>query len=577
MKFDTKVSRRLEFLYGSEQKSHLLKEVKKLIGKYGFAVHEDPPQRRPWSEEDVVLITYGDVILPQNGTRNKLQTLENFVREKLGNAINTIHILPFFPSSSDQGFSVIDYKEVRDDLGRWEDIERLSRQYRVMADLVINHTSRFSDWFENYQIGEEPGKDYFIEVDQTRDLSKVTRPRSSPLLSTVKTSRGLKYVWTTFSDDQIDLDFTNPDVLLEFIDIFLFYLSKGISLIRLDAIAYLWKEIGTNSIHLEETHEVIRLFRDIVDHVDPDVTLITETNVPFEENVSYFGEGDEAHMIYQFSLPPLLLHAILSENGQYLTRWARQLPEPQEGCTYFNFTSSHDGIGVRPLEGLVPDEEFDYLVKGAEERGGFVSYKKNSDGSQSPYELNITYFDAFSEPGKENSELQMKRYMCSQIIMLSLQGVPGIYFHNFTATENDLEGVAEAGEKRAINRKQWDREELDEQISKPSAHTNRVLTRYKELLRIRKGHQAFSPEAGQRVLDLGDEFFALIREPEAGESILAVSNISNRKQSIPHARLKAYTGEAETLNNLLRDEERRIEPALELDAFESVWLKLQAV
>lgn len=573
MNFDSKVVDRLEFLYGAEQGHKLLAEIKELIAQYGFEANEDVNPTKPWTQEDAILITYGDVILPQNGQANKLQTLADFITDRLGNAINTVHILPFFPSSSDQGFSVIDYKKVRDDLGEWKDIETLAIQYRVMADLVINHTSRFSDWFENYQIGKNPGKDYFIEVDSATDLSKVTRPRNSPLLTMVKTTDGLRYVWSTFSDDQIDLDFRNPEVLLEFIDIFLFYLSKGIRLIRLDAIAYLWKKIGTNSIHLEETHQVIKLFRDLADYLADDITLITETNVPFEENISYFGEGDEAHMIYQFSLPPLLLHAILTENGKYLSRWARDLPNPPEGCTYFNFTASHDGIGVRPLEGLVPEEEFDYLVEGTEARGGFVSYKTNADGSQSPYELNITYFDAFSKPGEKVTDLQLRRYFCSQIIMLSLKGIPGIYFHNFTATQNDLKGVAQTGEKRAINRKQWRKEELNTRLNRSADMTGRVLKRYKKLLNIRKQHAAFSPDAEQEVLQLGDNFFAICRHsiPE-DQHILCISNITSEYQSIARSKLSGFVNGAETIKNILSDKQRSVYPQLELEPFETVWL-----
>ncbi|HLR24587.1 MAG TPA: alpha-amylase family glycosyl hydrolase, partial [Fodinibius sp.] len=465
-------------------------------------------------------------------------------------------------------------REVRDDLGNWNNIEDLSQKYNIMADLVINHTSRFSDWFENYRMGKEPGKDYFIEVNPSSDLSTVTRPRNSPLLTTVETDRGLRYVWTTFSEDQVDLDFSNPDVLHEFVNIFLFYLSKGISLIRLDAVAYLWKEIGTNSIHLKETHQIIKLFRDLMDHIAPNAALITETNVPFDENINYFGEGDEAHMIYQFSLPPLLLHAILKEKGQYITQWAKELPEPPEGCTYFNFTASHDGIGVRPLEGLVPDEEFDYLVQSTQERGGFVSYKENRDKSQSPYELNITFYDAFAEPGKENTQLQVKRYLCSQIIMLSLQGVPGIYFHNLTATKNHLKGVANTGEKRAINRKQWQLQELEKHLADSHDITHYVLKRYKQVLQIRKKHPAFSPQSPQEVLDFGHSFFAF-RRSSGKETILCISNITHTHQIIENDQLSPLTGEAEWFEELLANEKRIIDPKLKLKPFETVWLVLQ--
>lgn len=574
MAFDQKILEHLASIYDKDTAKTLVSRIHNLIGRYEFQVIDKQRKDKfPWDEKDAILITYGDVINQNGSSDKKIPLLEDFLGQYVDGAINSVHILPFFPSSSDQGFSVIDYKQVRDDLGEWEDIERLADKYLVMADLVINHTSRFSKWFKNYQLHEDPGKDYFIEVDPSVNISSITRPRSSPLFTAVETNNGLRYVWTTFSDDQIDLDFSNPEVLLEFIDIFLFYLSKGIRLIRLDAIAYLWKEIGTTSVHLKKTHHVVKLFRDIVDHIDAGGTLITETNVPFEENISYFGEGDEAHMVYQFSLPPLLLHAILTENAQYLTDWAMALPEPPPGCTFFNFTASHDGIGVRPLEGLVPDEEFDYLVECAKERGGFVSYKTNADGSQSPYELNITYFDAFAEPGREESGLQMKRYLCSQIIMLSLPGVPGIYFHNLVATKNYIAGVLKNGKKRSINRKNWDYRELKEKLEDESDPAHIVLEFFKKVLNTRKKHPAFSPRAEQEVWDVGGELFICIRRAaDTDEEILVICNVTSKQIEISEKDLVSFTEGRETLKNLLGSAKRSVSPQLVLQPFETVWL-----
>lgn len=548
------------------------------MANYGYELNEDSDRRDAWDESDAILITYGDVIRDQNRPEApRLRLLSQFLEQYLNHVISTVHILPFFPSSSDAGFSVIDYKGVRDDLGSWDEISALSKEYKLMADLVINHASRYSQWFKNFKQGKSPGKDYFIEVKPEEDLSSVTRPRSSPLVTTVETDHGLSHVWTTFSDDQVDLDFTNPEVLFEFIDIFLFYYSHGIQVIRLDAIAYLWKRIGTKSIHLEETHQVVKLFREIVECVDKNITLITETNVPFEENISYFGEQDEAHMIYQFSLPPLLLHAILTENARYLTRWALELPDLPEHCTYFNFTASHDGIGVRPLEGLVPDDDFDYLIQSTKERGGFVSYKKNPDGGQSPYELNITYFDAFEDPGNPRSDLQKKRYMCSQLIMLSLKGVPGIYFHNLMASKNDLDEVLVTGKKRDINRRHFDWDDLINLIEDPDRINHRIFEEYKQVLRIRKGHAAFHPEAQQDVLDLDDRLFAFVRTaPEGDEQILVISNVSNGEVRLEDDEMKIEIP-GEGLEDVLTGDRLIEGDELRLKPYQTVWLRGKAL
>lgn len=568
---------RFAFIYGEERAAECARRLENLISEYSFKLENKRGQRRSWTEKDTMLITYGDSILKEGWEERKLEVLEGFLNEYLEDTITALHILPFFPFSSDGGFAVIDYKQVREDLGSWDDIERLAQSYDIMADLVINHISTESRWFENFKKREEPGRDYFLDLDPDTDLSKVTRPRSSPLLTKVETEQGSRFVWTTFSEDQADLDFSNPDVLFEYLDIFLFYLSKGIRIIRLDAIAYLWKKVGSNSIHLPETHEIVKLFRDIVDYLQPSVRLVTETNVPFEENISYFGNGDEAHMIYQFSLPPLLLHAILMENSSYLTAWASDLPDSPSGATYLNFTSSHDGIGVRPLEGLIPDEEFKHLVEGTKERGGYISYKTNPDGTESPYELNITYFDAFSDPEHNDMELQFKRYICSQVIMMSLRGLPAFYLHNLTGTRNDIEGVIQSQQKRDINRKQWDYEELVSHLEDENHITGRVLSQLKELLHIRKEQPAFSPEAAQKVITDREDLFILLRTSEdEGERILVVSNVTGEERELGGDDIRSYTtgqNEAKLGIDLITGRSYEEDASLKLNPFQTVWLK----
>ena len=572
--FEHAIRKHFSFIYDEDAVESCLHETHKLIEKYGMT----PPEEKisfedVWSHQDQILITYGDMVQPKIGEAVcKLNVQHKFLNEYAKDFISTIHILPFFPSSSDDGFSVVDYKRVDSRLGGWEDIEALSKDYRLMGDLVMNHTSRYSSWFKKYLKKEEPYTNYFIEVDPQTDLSSVTRPRSTPLLTPVHTEEGEKFVWTTFSDDQIDVNFSNPEMLFRYIDIFLFYLSEGLSMIRLDAVAYIWKELGTSCIHLPETHEIVKLIRTIVDHYAPETTLITETNVPHKENISYFGEGDEAHMVYQFSLPPLLLHAILTENAQYLTEWARSLGSLPDNCTYFNFTASHDGIGVRPLEGLVPDEEFHSLVESMKKKGGFVSEKQNSDGSLSPYELNITYFDAFSGYNGSQS-LQERRYICSQLIMLSLQGVPGIYFHNLTATRNNIRGVSITGRYRTINRKKWSYEELVDLLSDPDTNTYRIFNRYKNILLKRNEHPAFHPFGKQVVYDIDDGIFCILREdPDKMERILVVANLKNQEITTSLADVDLPIEKHSTYDDILTGDTRIKGGELTLDKCQVAWL-----
>ncbi len=519
---------RINRLYGPSQVAHLLERMVALIGRYGVGL-EGYSTEPLWDETSSVLITYGDIV--QNDGEAPLSVLKRFADRHLGGAIDTIHILPFCPYSSDDGFSVIDYRAVDPALGSWKNVTELGNSFRLMYDLVLNHCSRKSRWFADYVAHVAPYRDYFIEADPETDLSAVTRPRALPLLTPVHTQHGDVHVWTTFSDDQIDLNFANPDVLFEFLDILLFYVAKGATIIRLDAIAYLWKQIGTSCIHLEQTHEVVKLMRDLLDMVAPNVVLLTETNVPHEENIAYFGDGDEAHMVYQFSLPPLLLHGLINGDASYLTNWAASLNELPPKCTYFNFTASHDGIGVRPLQGIIPNDELMKLAERMRELGGHVSTKANSDGSESPYELNITYFDALGDSREEVTDLHIARFLCSQTVAMELRGVPAVYFHSLTATRNNYAGVEETGRARTINRLKWKEADLNAKIAEPGSATERVMKEYLRRLKLRSQHEVFHPDAPQQIINLGPEWFAVEREWE-NDRVVCISNFTDKYQEL---------------------------------------------
>ncbi len=572
---DKKLRKHFDVIYGKEAVDDCMKRTKYLINRYGLSPAKKISFHDVWTHKDAILITYGDMVQPEIGEPvSKLSKQHLFLKKTLKDHFSTVHILPFFPSSSDDGFSVVDYRRVDVRLGGWDDIKEMSGDFRLMGDLVMNHISRHSDWFKQYLAKQEPYTDFFIEVDPKIDLSDVTRPRSSPLLTPVHTKKGEKFVWSTFSDDQIDVNFANRDVLFEYLDIFFFYLSKGLSVIRLDAVAFIWKEIGTNCIHLKQTHEIVKLVRTLTDCFAPDATIITETNVPHKENISYFGDGDETHMVYQFSLPPLLLHAILTENSTYLTEWVKTLKPLPDNCTYFNFTSSHDGIGVRPLEDLVPQDEFTSLVESIRKKGGFVSEKKNPDGSLSPYELNITYFDAFSGINGSQS-LQERRYICSQIISMSLKGVPGIYFHNLTATRNNLQGVSITGRYRTINRKKWYYEELTGELSDPDSTTHRIFNKMKQIIAARKKHPAFHPFGRQSVTDLGNELFCLLRwDPAETEKILVLANLTNKDKEVKLTDFELPVKEKGTYSDIISQDIAVKDGVATLKPFQVIWVKV---
>ena len=562
-----RIRSRLDRLYG-DRSQEVTDRVLALLAQY--PTPNAPPRESRWDERDAILITYGDQV--SDGEHHPLATLSDFLgSEQLDDCLSTVHILPFCPYSSDDGFSVIDYRAVDPALGTWQDVEGLGKRFSLMFDLVLNHASQHSRWFQAYLSGTEPYSRYFIEADPGADLSGVTRPRSLPLLTPYQTDRGTRNVWTTFSADQVDLNFAEPDVLLEMLDILLLYVRYGARFVRLDAIAYLWKQIGTSCIHLPQTHEVVKLMRDVLDAAAPDVILLTETNVPHRENVSYFGQADEAHMVYQFSLPPLLLEAILSQDAGPLNRWLSNLESTEAGTTYFNFTASHDGIGVRPLEGLISHERFCGLVEAVRQRGGLVSTKRNSDGTDSPYELNVSYVDALSDPTDPDPSRHADRFLASQAIMLALRGVPGVYFHSLVGTPNDHGGVQATNQARRINRRKYQLGELRDAVRRPGSLQRLIYDRYRQMLSVRRAQPAFHPDGAQNVYDLPDgPIIAFTRTSlDGGQNILVLANLSDQPRKF---RLDKHSP-LHFARDVLADNTRLTDQTIELRPYQVAWLE----
>jgi len=522
-----RLAARLENLYGAAG-TDSLRQIVDAVEQ--FVARSPDESYRGWDPSDVVLITYGDQVREEG--KPPLATLGQVLRERgLDQLLSTVHLLPFYPYSSDDGFSVIDYTAVNPDLGSWDDIAELQKTSRLAFDLVLNHMSSQSEWFASYLRGEEPYARFFREADPDDDLSAAVRPRSSPLLTPFETHRGTRHVWTTFSADQVDLNFAEPIVLVTMLEVLLEYVARGAQIIRLDAIAFLWKESGTSCLHLWQTHEVVKLMRDILSAVAPQVWLLTETNVPYQENVSYFGTGDEAQLVYQFSLPPLLLDAFTHGDATLLMRWLVGLEKNPSGTTFLNFTASHDGIGVRPLEGLVPEEQIGRLVSAMQERGGLVSSRRREDGVDVPYELNISYVDALAPTNSTDTELHARRFLATQAVMLALQGIPAIYFHSLFGTQNDVQGAQLSGQSRRINRRKFHRHELDTQIDHPNSLSGRIYAGYRHLLRLRRKQSAFHPNAEQTPIDTGNPaLISFLRFSEnSGQTVLVVANVGSER------------------------------------------------
>ncbi len=558
-----KLLNHLTLLYGEEKAQQLYERAQKVMDGYRTGIHTHDGEL---TERDSILITYGDQV--RSPDEKPLQTLNKFCKKYLTNVVNGIHILPFYPWTSDDGFSVVDYRQIDPALGDWDDVSSMQSHFRLMFDGVINHISSQSEWFKGFLRDDPQYRDYFIAIENSPELSRVVRPRALPLLTPFTTSSGKKLVWTTFSEDQIDLNFKNPEVLLEILDILLLYVERGATFIRLDAIAYLWKEIGTTCIHLSQTHLVIQFLRAALSEVAPYVYLITETNVPHADNISYFGDGtNEAQLVYNFALPPLTLHTFHTGDARVLSNWAKTLTLPSEKTTFFNFLASHDGIGLNPARGILSDAEIASLIDKVLEHGGLISYKHNADGSQAPYEMNINYFNALSNPnGDEPLGLQVDRFIASQAIMLSLLGVPGIYFHSLFGSRGWIEGVKLTGRNRTINREKFQLDELQNELADEDSLRSKVFTRYSQLLKARSSSSAFHPHGTQKILDVHPSVFAVERISPDGEShALCLHNVSAKEVTFA-------TGH-ETAVDIFTDQPLQVS-TVTLEPYQILWMRL---
>lgn len=486
-----KITDYLDEIYGGTfTATHLQKLVTRLESAKRLITQR---RKKHWDKSDVVLITYADQF--HSNDLKPLPTFNQFYHQWLQSIFSHVHLLPFYPWSSDDGFSVIDYHQVASEAGEWQDIQQLGECSHLMFDFVCNHMSAKSEWFKNY-LQQHPGfEDFFIAVDPQTDLSAVTRPRALPLLTPFQMDdNSTRHLWTTFSDDQIDLNYRSPEVLLAMVDVLLCYLEKGAEYVRLDAVGFMWKELGTSCIHLEKTHLIIKLLRSIIDNVAPGTVIITETNVPHKDNIAYFGEGDdEAHMVYQFSLPPLVLHAVQKQNVEALCQWAQSLSLPSGKTTWFNFLASHDGIGLNPLRGLLPESEILELVEALQQEGALVNWKNNPDGTRSPYEIKVTYMDALSRRESSDEE-RCARFILAHAILLSFPGVPAIYIQSILGSRNDYAGVEKLGYNRAINRKKYHSEEITRELNDEATLRHAVYHELSRLITLRRSHNEFHPD-----------------------------------------------------------------------------------
>ncbi|MBP3038205.1 sugar phosphorylase [Bacillaceae bacterium Marseille-Q3522] len=553
------VEKKLQKIYKEEYQACFIQDFEVLIDRW---MKQEWGTNEPITERNVYLITYADSIFEKG--KPTLESLHHFLKKEAINTITDIHLLPMFPYTSDDGFSVVDYRMINPPFGTWKDIDKLSEDFRLMFDFVANHLSKSSEWFQGFINGDKKYHHYFIPKDSKFDTTNVVRPRTSPLFHSYEGNGQTKTVWTTFSEDQVDLNYHHFPVLLKMTDILLSYVHKGGSSIRLDAIGFIWKETGTSCMHLPAAHLIIQIWREVLDFFQPNTQIITETNVPHKENISYFGNGkNEAHMVYQFSLPPLVLYTLTTHDATKISNWAKTIHKISNQATYFNFLASHDGIGMRPVEGILSEDEKQLLMDKVLENGGRISYKTNADGSKSVYELNINYSNALINKGEDDTEeMAVKKMLAAHSILLSVIGVPAIYYHSLLGSENDSKGLEETGMNRRINREKLEWNNLLEELQSNSRR-KAIFTGLKKLIKIRRQHSAFSPFASQSILHFGKKVFACKRRnEETGEEIYFLLNVDSKPVTIPFVKkgLDLITG-------------AEMDGVIKLEGYDFVWLK----
>lgn len=519
------------------------------------------PGERMFSEKDIILIAYADHVC-ENKTKT-FTAMKKFLDRYLSGLISTVHFLPFYPYSSDDGFSVIDYYAVNPPYGNWSDLATIGENFNFMFDCVANHCSVKSEWFRKFLAGDEYYSDFFIAFESPPDLGRVFRPRTSPLLTEFETKKGKRYVWTTFSPDQADLNFSNPEVFLEMVKIILFYLKNGAKAIRLDAIAYAWKKSRSACFDLPEVHTLVQAMRDIIRSVSPGTWIITETVLPHEENIRYFGNGkNEAQLVYNFVLETLLLHTFLKKDAGKAAGWINSWGNLDPDNAMLNLSASHDGIHVIPAKRVLSREEIEDIGQDCAKKGGQVLKRSTPEGEE-PYEFNITYPSAIGDT---------KAFLASQAIQLALKGVPLIYLNNIIGADNWTEGVEKLGYARAINREKFDYRKLCGNLDKKGSRQNLIYQGYKHLLETRRNEPLFSPLAGQEAVEMDPRVLAIHRFDRNGSHLLALANVSPERAVLPAKRVNSVLNKPEAID-ILSDKRYNLNNDIELEAFGIIWIK----
>lgn len=572
-------------------------------------------------------IGYADSLVGGEG-RSPLETLRgSFTRHGLGEAFPVVHLLPFYPWDTDRGFSVEDYYAVAPENGRWGDVEALAGDgLALMFDFVANHASIANPLVQSALIArhldpDDPRRtaharyqDFVLafaeDAPEPDQLAALARPRAAPVLTPYcllehpderlealpghrqdpevdqrlaagSQVRGEGLVWTTFSRGpdaagreqtrQVDLDYRNPAVFREAAKILCFYRDRGAALLRLDAIGYLWKRLGSTSLHEPETHQLLVALKAYLELAAPEVQTVAEVNEDQERVLGYLGEdaAPESDLVYQFTHFPLAVHAVHTGQAGPYRDWLATLA-PFRGRQFVTALGSHDGMGMKPLRGRLPEDELEaFAARLAEDHGGLPNHAVLPGGRRIVYEVCATPWDLINAPGQPHA---LERYRAVAALGLLPRGLPGFYVNGVFGLggHHPEEGL---DENRTVNRQRLDAAWLDGQLADPASRPARVLAMLRHLLARRAALPAFDPDApALEPLDLGAGLVAA-RVPacDPEHDLVALVDVAGAGRSLdPSALAAALPGEGPLVDHL--DEAEVPAGTLEVPPYGVLWV-----
>jgi sucrose phosphorylase len=424
---------------------------------------------------EIMLITYADSM------GKNLQETQELLNAHFKGIVGGVHILPFYPSSADRGFAPMDYQVVDPAFGGWDDVKQISDNFYTMYDFMVNHISRSSAYYKDFQQNKDASKyaDLFIRykdfwpggepTEEQVDLIYKRKPRA-PYIDITFADGTTEKIWCTFDEEQVDINMYTQTTL-DFVKENLTVLAeRGAKIIRLDAFAYATKKVDTNCFFIEpDTWEMLDYCKDIL--APHGVEILPEIHEHYSIQLKLAEKG---YWVYDFALPMLVLHALHSGRSDRLANWLNICPRKQ-----FTTLDTHDGIGVVDVADLMTQEEIDETKENLFTKGANVKkiYNTMAYNNLDIYQLNCTYYSALGD----NDDA----YVLARALQFFTPGIPQVYYVGLLAGANDLALLEETKVGRNINRHYFSKEEVVENLQRP------VLKRLFKLMEFRNTYKAF--------------------------------------------------------------------------------------